>query len=87
MVISVARRSLQQIRKDVTAILHRANPAESNERLMAIQARLCELLHARGASWEEPLWPDGPSPADLERQPWPTWASEVRLAIARQDTD
>ena len=63
------------------------NRQDQDSTLRAIQARLCELLHARGANWEEPLWPNGPSPADLERQPWPTWAAEVRLAIARLDTD
>lgn len=87
MVISVARRSLQQIRKDVTAILHRAYPAESNERLMAIQARLVELLRQRGHDSQEVAWCGGPTLARLEREPLPYEAAKVRLAIARLDPD
>lgn len=63
----------------------RANPDHLTR---AVQAHLVAMLRSRGyRRWKAPLWPGGPSPADLEREVWPTWAAEVRLLIAQLDEE
>jgi hypothetical protein len=68
-----------------TSSRSRANP---DHLVRAVQAHLVAMLRQRGYQrWDEPLWPNGPSPADLEREVWPTWAAEVRLLIAQLDEE
>lgn len=85
-------RNYSGLRSRMTTILRRSLPRSpqkdgQDERLVAIQARLVELL--RLAGWDEaaPAWEGGPTVAQLEAGPLPHDASMVRLRIGELDRE
>lgn len=81
------RKANQRARISLTAATRHDAKVDTEDRLMAVQRRLVELM--RLAGWDEsvPAWESGPTIARLEREPLPYEAANVRLAIARLDTD
>lgn len=81
------RKANQRARVSITSATRHDAKTDTEDRLMAVQRRLVELL--RLAGWDEgaPAWPGGPTIARLEGGPLPYDAASVRLTIARLDTD